>query len=250
MPRPPRAVVPGQPLHLIQRGVNRVACFTDDLDRRHFIHTLRVVSERTGCAIHAYVLMVNHVHLLITPNEERSPSRMMQMLGRSYVRWFNERHDRSGTLWEGRYRSSIIDSERYFLACSRYVELNPVRAGMVTRPDAYDWSSSKSNAHGVSDALVTHHPLYLALGRTPSARRASYRTLFSTPLDADAVDAIRVATNAGSVVGATHSRRTIEQALARSVTRSGHGGDRRSDAVRKQRTRHHRSTMLTPADPS
>src|SRR3954471_7167052 len=153
MPRPPRIVRAGQTLHLVQRGNNRTACFTCDQDRAYFAHLLRRIGERTGCAIHAYVLMRNHVHLLLTVSEARSPSRMMQTLGRRYVRYFNDRVERTGTLWEGRFRSSVIDSERYFFQCSRYIEMNPVRAGLAMRPVDYPWSSYRCNALGAFDGL-------------------------------------------------------------------------------------------------
>ncbi len=173
MPRPPRIVRAGDVLHVIQRGNNRTACFADDDDRERYLKVLLRTSERARCAIHAYVLMSNHTHLLVTAIEPRAPSRMMQSLGRSYVRYFNERHGRTGTLWEGRYRSSVIDSELYFFQCSRYIESNPVRAGMVSEPAAYRWSSFRSNADGEPDALVRRHPVYLALGRWGMERRAA-----------------------------------------------------------------------------
>lgn len=241
VPRPPRAVLPGQPLHLIQRGNNRSACFVDDADRGHYKRALRSASAHAGCAIHAYVLMTNHVHLLITPSNAGSPGRMMQMLGRRYVRYFNDRYGRSGTLWEGRCHSTMVDSELYFLACSRYVESNPVRAGLVARPDGYPWSSYRCNADGEPDDLVTPHALYIALGPHPELRRASYRTLFSAPSDPDMLDAIRRATNAGTVLGGVQHREMLEAALNRRLTRASHGGDRRSGAFR-----HRISTSLTP----
>lgn len=231
MPRPPRPVVPGQALHLIQRGVNREACFVTDDDRWRYKHTLRVASERAGCTIHAYVLMTNHAHLLITARDASSPARMMQMLGRDYVRYFNDRHGRTGTLWEGRYRSTLIDSVRYFLACSRYVEGNPVRAGIVRQPDRYPWSSFRCNAHGDPDALISPHAVYTALGDHASARRIAYRALFSSSLDQQLIDDIRRATQAGIVLGSERYREKLERVLNRSLTRSSHGGDRRKVAV-------------------
>ena len=197
MPRPPRAVHPGHTFHLIQRGNNRSACFIDDEDRACYLAALHHASARVRCPIHAYVLMTNHVHLLVTAGDACAPSRMMQALGRNYVRHFNERHGRTGTLWEGRFRSSLIDSERYFLLCSRYIETNPVRAGLATRPDEYRWSSFRSNAEGRPDPLVQRHRVYLELGRWKSTRCDAYRALFETPLGAPVLDAIRRATNKG-----------------------------------------------------
>ena len=197
MPRPLRSLLPGHTLHIIQRGNNRCACFRDDEDRQHYLAVLRHASERAGCAIHAYVLMSNHSHLLVTAGEALSPARMMQWLGSKYVRYFNRRYGRTGTLWEGRYRSSQIDSERYFLLCSRYIEMNPVRAGMVSEPAEYRWSSFRRNAGGQLDALVHQHAVYLALGRWSSARCDAYRALFDTPIALPVLDAIRRATNSG-----------------------------------------------------
>jgi REP-associated tyrosine transposase len=145
--------------------------------------------------------MTNHVHLLVTAGEARGTARMMQALGRNYVRYFNDRHQRTGTLWEGRYRSALIDSERYFLQCSVYVETNPVRAGLARTPDEWHWSSFRSNAEGHPDALVRRHALYLALGHTASARREEYRALFTTPLAPPLLDAMRRATNKGIALG-------------------------------------------------
>jgi putative transposase len=232
MPRQPRVVLPGHTLHLIQRGNNRAACFVDDVDRKCYLAALLHASERARCAIHAYVLMTNHAHLLVTAGEARAPARMMQALGRNYVRYFNERHGRTGTLWEGRYRSSLIDSERYFLQCSRYIETNPVRAGLVRSPADYPWSSFGSNAEGRPNPLLRLHPLYLALGRSVSMRREAYGALFGTPLAPPELDAIRRATNQGLVLGFDDRRAELERKLGRPLSRPTHGGDRRSAAAR------------------
>ena len=178
-----------------------MACFVDEADRERYLRTLLHTSERANCAIHAYVLMPNHAHLLVTAGDHRAPARMMQALGRTYVRYFNARHGRTGTLWEGRYHSSLIDSVRYFFQCSRYIETNPVRAGMVSEPAAYRWSSFRANADGAPDALVRRHPLYLALGRSGPERRAAYRALFDAPLPPVVLDAIRRAGNRGKQLG-------------------------------------------------
>jgi len=201
MPRPPRVVLPGHALHLVQRGNNRGPCFVDDRDRMRFLTALHHSSVDARCPVHAYVLMKNHIHLLVTAGEARAPARLMQALARSYVRHFNARHGRTGTLWEGRYRSSLIDAERYFLQCSRYIEMNPVRAGLVSEPGAYRWSSFASNAHGQPNAVVRRHAVYLSLGRWESTRREAYRALFETPLDSLVLDAIRRATKQGLALG-------------------------------------------------
>jgi putative transposase len=215
MPRPPRAVSAGETLHLIQRGNNRGACFVDDEDREYYLAALLRASRRARCDVHAYVLMTNHVHLLVTAGDAEAPSRMMKMLGCTYVRHFNERYERTGTLWEGRYRSTRIDSDRYFLQCSRYIELNPLRAGLVSSPADWRWSSFRNNSDGQPDALVRPHALYLALGHSSSNRREAYRALFATPLSQHVVDAIRRATNKGIALAVDDSASDLERRLTR-----------------------------------
>lgn len=190
MARKPRNIVAGYPYHAIVRGNNRQAIFVDDEDRRAYKAVLQEASAAHGLAIHAYALMTNHVHLIATPTRPDSLALAMQAVGRQYVRYFNRRHGRSGTLWEGRYRASIIQEDRYFLACQRYVEMNPVQAGIVIRPDAYAWSSNRHHLGLVTDSLVTPHRLYWALGNTPFDREAAYRRLFE---EAPAVDEARLA---------------------------------------------------------
>jgi len=249
----PRPIVPGQPLHLIQRGNNRTASFVDRDDFARYLRVLRDASKRAGCAIHAYVLMTNHGHMLVTPEHEHAPARMMQSIGGWYVRYFNRRHRRTGTLWEGRFRSTLVDSERYFLACSRYIELNPVRAGIVADAATYRWSSFRCNASGGYDPLITPHPAYRALGRNSAARQEAYRALCATPLDADLVEAIRRAARTGTVLGSARCRTELELALKRPLTRLPHGGARRGDAfppplddASKEPEHHRLSTTLTP----
>jgi putative transposase len=237
MARLPRFVVPGQPLHLTQRGNNRSACFIDSADFERYRQSLYEACRRSACAIHAYVLMTNHIHLLVTPLEECGPARMMQMVGQRYVRSFNARRHRSGTLWEGRYRSALIDSDHYLLACSRYIELNPVRARMAWRASQYRWSSYRHNADGEPDPLVTPHPLYQALGADAVGRQAAYRELFGLECEPIEADAIRRATLGGTVLGSPAFRQRIEESLRRPVTRLQHGGDRRSQLF---------SSALTP----
>ena len=252
MPRMPRPIVPGQPLHLIQRGNNRTRSFADREDYACYLRVLRDAGKRAGCAIHAYVLMTNHVHLLVTPDTERGPARMMQWIGRGYVRYFNQRHGRTGTLWEGRFRSTLVDSDRYFLACSRYIDLNPVRAGIVADAASYRWSSFRCNARGSYDPLVTPHPAYRALGETGAARQAAYRAMCAVPLDAAVVDAIRHAARRGTVLGSTRCRAELELALQRPLSRRPQGGARRGstfmadDASADEPGHHRSSTTLTP----
>ena len=231
MARQPRVVLPSVPLHLIQRGNNRGPVFLAPEELARFRLLVRTASVDTGCAVHAYVFMTNHVHLLVTPNHVGSPARFMQMLSQAYARWFNGRHGRTGTLWEGRYRSAVIDSEQYLLVCSRYIELNPVRAAMVARPDDYRWSSFHANALGDDDALLTPHPSYAALGGSPAERRAAYRALFDDALDSTQLDAIRRATHTRSALEPLAAVGLLEQQLPP----MRHGGDRRSSAFRLSR---------------
>ena len=234
MSRWPRMVVPGVAVHVIQRGNNRQPIFfaTDDYPR--FRADLVITSQTYGCDIHAYVLMTNHVHLLLTPRCAGAVSRMMQALGPRYVRYINGTYRRSGTLWEGRFRSSLVGTDRYLLACSRYIELNPVRAGMVAGPSDYPYSSYAANAQGDVDALVVPQPAYLALASTPVARCEAYRLMFQETLPADTLTRLRSATEAGEVVGDSRFRAAIESVLARRVERDSHGGDRRSAKFRER----------------
>lgn len=224
MARLPRLVVPGQPLHVIQRGNDRIATFRGVTDYLRYLDILGQASRATAVSIHAYVLMSNHVHLLLTPEDEHGPARLMQRTGRLYVRFFNTKYERTGTLWESRYRSSLIDRESYFLACARYIELNPVRAGMVVAPSGYRWSSYGHNARGIPDVLITPHPMYLALGDSPAERRATYRRMFGEELPSDTLDEIRRSTQRGDALGTEPFRRRLETALRRIVVRAPRGG--------------------------
>lgn len=215
MARLPRYELPGVPQHVIQRGNNRQAIFAGKGDYRAYLRWLKAAADEHGVKIHAYVLMTNHVHLLVTPGEAGAIGRVLQSLGRRYVQYFNYTYGRTGTLWEGRYRATVIEAERYFFTCSRYIELNPVRAVMVARPEDYPWSSFRHNALGVSDEQISPHELYLGLGPGPAARADVYRRLFDTdPLDAD-VAAIRGATNAGWVLGNERFKQEIEMLTQR-----------------------------------
>jgi putative transposase len=217
MARLGRYFLPDQPLHVIQRGNNRQAIFFAAEDYARYGDWLAEAASRAGCAIHAYVLMTNHVHLLATPGRADSLPRMMQLLGRRYVRYINTAYRRSGTLWEGRYRAAPIDSEAYFLACCRYIELNPVRAGIVRRPRDYKWSSYRAHALGAADLLVAEHPLYRALGRSKAERQAEYRALFRGGLGVGFIEALRRATNGGWALGDARFKQAIAEALGRRV---------------------------------
>ena len=228
MARPNRIILPGVPAHLIQRGHNRACCFHSTRDFDEYRRVLLDASQRFRCAIHAYVLMTNHVHLLVSATDATGPSRMMQMVGRRYVQSVNLRRRRTGTLWEGRFKSSVINSERYLLTCSRYIELNPVRAGMVDGVGSYRWSSYRHNAHGEPDELITPHSLYDALGRSPQLRRRAYRALFVRAIDPASLEHIRQAGNRGTVLGDPQFVERLETLTRRRVARFAHGGDRKS----------------------
>ncbi|MBW8894015.1 MAG: transposase, partial [Burkholderiales bacterium] len=175
MARLPRLILPGQPHHVILRGNNRQAIFFSDHDREHLLATLAEATAQYRVAVHAYVLMDNHLHLLLTPPTADALSRMMQSLGRRYVGWFNARHQRSGTLWEGRFRAGLIEGERHLLACMRYIELNPVRAGLCTEAAQWPWSSAAHHLGLARSSLVIEHELYWSLGNTPFEREHAYR---------------------------------------------------------------------------
>lgn len=203
MARPERLVVPDVAMHVRQRGVNREDCFREDADRLVFLSCLRDLAVATGCAIHAYCLMTNHVHLMLTPRDEASCATLMRDLGRHYVPYFNRRHRRTGTLWEGRYRSCLVDSAHYVLGCYRYIERNPTEAGMVASPEQYPWSSYAGNAGLRDDKLLTPHPEYAALAEVPERRHSAYQRLFQVPIEPDLVKALREATFGGyALVGA------------------------------------------------
>ena len=233
MPRMPRVVVPGLPLHVIQRGNNRQAIFFSDQDYDRFHTDLHAASERFDCVIHAYVYMTNHVHLLVTPCTVQSISRMMQSIGRRYVRYINDAYNRSGTLWEGRFKSALVDSDRYLLVCSRYIEMNPVRAGMTDLPQDYRWSSYHHNAMGKADPMLSPHARYQALGIGPAERQAAYSGLFKEALGENDLLALRKATNDCTMVGNDKFQAEIATMLARRVKKYAHGGDRRSELYKQ-----------------
>ena len=193
MPRRPRINLAGVPLHIVQRGINREPCFFTQEDYQCYLHWLWKSAADWDCAIHAYVLMTNHVHLLLTAAREDGSAKLMQSLGRRYVQYINRSYKRSGSLWEGRYKSSVVQAEIYLLACMRYIETNPVRAGMVADPGAYPWSSYRQNGLGMPSEHLQAHPVYLAINQDPESRRAAYRALFRPDLDDEAADDIRLA---------------------------------------------------------
>jgi putative transposase len=232
MPRQARIVLPGVPLHLIQRGNNRQACFYVDDDYQRYLEWLRTYASDNGCAIHAYVLMTNHVHLLLSSATAGGVGGMMKRLGQRYVQYVNRTYQRSGTLWEGRFRSCLTQEESYVMGCYRYIELNPVRAGMVEHPGDYRWSSYRANAQGEADDRVQAHACYQALAPDAGNRQAAYRALFRHQLDDGLVDEIRSATNGNYVLGTSRFQDEVANALGRRVTRgrAGRPKKKRTDA--------------------
>ena len=177
MPRKPRMYVPGIPCHVIQRGNNRDACFFTEEDYHFYLGCLQDACKANHVDVHAYVLMTNHVHMLMTPDSTEGISRVMQSLGRRYVQHINLTYHRCGTLWESRHKASLVDAEYYLLACYRYIELNPVAAQIVDHPGAYPWSSYSTNAYGKTNELITPHPVFLQLGTSAKVRQENYREL-------------------------------------------------------------------------
>jgi len=201
MPRRPRIHLDQVPLHIVQRGHNREPCFFAAEDYFTYLHWLGEALKETGCSLHAYVLMTNHVHLLVTPEQAENVPKLVISLGRRYVQYINATYRRTGTLWDSRYKSSLIQAETYLLACMRYIELNPVRAAMVEDPAHYRWTSYRANALGQPDALLAPHPIYLALDASAEARQAAYRALFRPHLEREGITDIRLALNQSQPLG-------------------------------------------------
>ncbi len=214
MPRPPRLDLPGVPQHLVQRGNDRQPCFFADIDRTRYLQDLRELSLKLGIAIHAYVLMTNHVHLLLTSPRAGATATLMQSLGRRYVRYINDRYRRTGTLWEGRYKSCPVQDETYLLRCYRYIELNPVRAGMVADPADYPWSSHARNGQDKADALIQPHARYTAIA-TAEVRAATYRRFVMDAIDSDETATIRLNLQRQYALGDVRFRTAIEDQLGR-----------------------------------
>ena len=230
MARLPRYVVPNQPQHIIQRGNNRQAIFAAEADYRLFRDALIDAARRHGLRIHAYVWMTNHIHLLATPEREDSMAKVFQSAGRRYVQHFNSTHERSGTLWEGRYRATVVDSERYLLTVMRYIELNPVRAGMAVHPGDYPWSSYCFNALGELDRntdWLTPHAEYMRLGRDAADRQGAYRQLFEAAMSGDDLSSIRECTHKGWALGDECFRGRIESVSGRRAASMGVGRPRK-----------------------
>lgn len=225
-----RLVLPDTPLHIVRRGNNRQPCFFAAVDAQVYLHLLRDHAGWAGCRIHAYVLMSNHVHLLLSVADAASPGLLMKGVAQCYTQYVNRRYGRSGTLWEGRYKSCLIQDEKYLLTCQRYIELNPVRAGRAGKAADYRWSSHRCNAQGGADALVSAHPLYLALGPTPEARQSAYRALFRETYDAALDDHFRDATNGNFACGDQVFLRRVAAALGKRVSPGQSGRPKKQDS--------------------
>ena len=223
MPRRARISLPEVPLHIIQRGNNRQACFHAEAVYCFYLDCLREYAIKTRCQVHAYVLMTNHVHLLATAADAQGAGSLMKAVAQRYVQYVNPRYRRSVSLWEGRFRSCLTQEEGYLLACMRYIELNPVRAERVAHPAEYRWSSYRANAQGEANALVSPHALYHALGKDTEEQQAGYRELFRHQLETGMVDAIRLATNGNFVLGSPRFAAEIAKVLGRRVTQGAPG---------------------------
>ncbi|MDD5330245.1 MAG: transposase [Sulfuricella sp.] len=231
MARLPRYVIPGQPQHIIQRGNNRQAIFAAEADYQFFRDVFVEAARKHGLEIHAYVWMTNHVHLLATPKLHDSISKTVQSAGRRYVQYFNSAYQRSGTLWEGRYRSTVVDSEQYLLTLMRYIELNPVRADMVSDPGDYPWSSYRRNALngvGLHADFVTPHPEYMGLGQTAEERQNAYRQLFHASIKTNDLTQIRECTHKGWALGGDGFTKQIEVLAQRRAASRGVGRPRKT----------------------
>ena len=229
MARLPRLNLPGIPQHVVQRGNNRQVCFFTEQDYTVYLSKLKEYSQKYKVAVHSYILMTNHVHLLLTPEEGDGVSRLIQSLGRYYVRYVNQTHGRSGTLWEGRYKSTLVDSDNYFLIVSRYIELNPVRANMVEHPVEYPWSSYQRNAMGKPIALLTPHDCYQSLAKVDKKRQEIYKSLFDQEIPDYTLKEIRDAINKAWVLGDDRFKKQIEKQAGRRVSPMVRGGDRKSE---------------------
>lgn len=228
MPRKPRFFLPDIPAHIVQRGRSREPVFFEENDYKAYKGWLKEAADRYECSIHAYVLMTNHVHILATPKTKDGISRMMQYVGRRYVPYINHTYGTTGSLWEGRYKASLINDEQYLLICMRYIELNPVRAGMVTRPESYPWSSYQANAQSQADDLVTPNELYLGLGQSKNDRQSAYKDLFTARIDEIQLRDIRCAWQTGTPLGNDCFREKVEQKLELKVGQDRRGRPKRA----------------------
>ncbi len=228
MPRQPRIIIKDQPHHIIQRGNNKQVIFITNKDYHFYLKVLKDACIKHNCKLHAYVLMTNHVHLLMTPKDNYSIGAVMQYVGRTYVRYFNDLYQRTGTLWEGRYKSAVIDSEHYLLTCYCYIEQNPLRAGMVKDINQYPWSSYHYNTKASNDDLIQPHDIYLLLGSNDKERCINYQSIFTQTIPEKTIKMIRDLTNKSFVLGNDKFISQIEAHLKRRIKPKTRGGDRKS----------------------
>ncbi len=228
MARRSRVIVPKMPVHVVQRGNNRQACFFQAADYAVYLSKLKESAEKFNVKIHCFVLMTNHVHLLLQASDYHGISNVMQSLGRYFVRYINTTYNRTGTLWEGRFKSSLVNSEEYLLKVYQYIELNPVRANMVAHPKEYIWSSYHANGSNKHISMITPHPLYLSLGKNSASRKHAYNCLIEEQLSGEALNKIRLSINKSRVLGNDKFVEQISEQLNRFVGYLEHGGDRRS----------------------
>ncbi|NOQ17552.1 MAG: hypothetical protein GQ581_10880 [Methyloprofundus sp.] len=234
MARLPRIVVPNQSLHIMHRGNNRQDIFESEEDMLRIKNDIKLSLLKSGCALHAYVIMSNHLHLLITPKSKEQLAVFMQAMANRYVRYFNAKHQRTGTIWEGRFKSCLVDSEQYLFALYKYIEMNPIKASMVDDLADYKWSSYQHNALGVADRLITEHKLYKRLGRSVQQRCDGYQEIL-TGLDIEKQQAqITEATMRGEVYGGEAFHRKISKLISRTTKLAAHGGDRKSEEFKGQ----------------
>ncbi|MFH0838719.1 MAG: transposase [Candidatus Omnitrophota bacterium] len=228
MPRQPRLIVEGYPHHIILRGNNRSAIFYNDKDRRFFIECLKAAKEKTKSKIYAYCFMTNHVHLFLEPSSKDGIGDMIQSLGRRYVRYINQTYKRTGTLWEGRFKSSLVSKDEYLLACARYIELNPVRAKMVTNPKDYPWSSFGFRADGRPDELLDEDPVYNGLGKTSRERQTNYKEWLKRGIPKEELSLIRNAVQKGGIFGNKRFFDRVVQLTGRAVVLRPRGRPKKS----------------------
>jgi len=231
MARLARLALAGCVHHVLQRGIDRRPIFRDATDFSRMLDDLAGVGRQSPFAIHAYVLMPDHFHLLLTPGDAQALSRGMQALGRRYVRWFNERHGRSGTLWEGRFRSTVLEPERYLVDCMRYIELNPTRSALVADAASYPWSSMAHHLGLRIDPLIADHPQFWSLGNTPFERQAAYRRLCAAPLEPAVLEQLRASIHHGWPLGTRGFIEALARKTARPLARRPVGRPRRKSAA-------------------
>lgn len=228
MPRQPRLIVLGYPYHVILRGNNKCAIFYNDKDRRFFIECLKKAKEKTNSKIYAYCLMDNHVHFLIEPLRQEGLAEMMQSLGRRYVQYVNSRYKRTGTLWEGRYKSSLVGKDEYLIVCSRYIELNAVRAKIVKSPREYLWSSFRGKTGDKPEDFLDFDPIYCGMGKTSKERQDNYRKLVMQGVPENELNFIRLATQKNGIIGAGAFKEKLSKLIGRSFVLRSRGRPRKS----------------------